>query len=77
MIIWATPLRRGNMTTSENQPIVKEFRLSDLAAEFKNHSQAEIERRQSTGADFDENLYQQAVELVLRKLGQHHPRDTQ
>ncbi len=63
------------MTTPENQLIVKEFRLSDLAEEFKNHSRAEIERLQSTDTDFDENLYQQAVELVLRKLDQHNPKD--
>jgi len=63
------------MTTSENQLIVKEFQLSDLAEEFKNHSQAEIERLQGTDTDFDESLYQQAVELVLRKLDQHNPKD--
>ena len=63
------------MTTSENQLIVKEFRLSDLAEEFKNHSRAETERLQGTDTDFDENLYQQAVELVLRKLDQHNPKD--
>jgi hypothetical protein len=64
------------MTAAENQLIVREFRLSDLAEEFKNHSRAEMERLQSTDADFDENLYQQAIELVLRKLGQHTSRDT-
>ncbi len=63
------------MTTSETQSVIQEFRLSDLAEEFTAQSSAEIERLRSTQPDFDESLYQQAVELVLRKLNQRDPRD--
>ena len=63
------------MTTSDKQSIIQEFRLSDLAEEFTAQSSAEIERLRSTQPDFDESLYQQAVELVLRKLNQRDPRD--
>ena len=51
--------------------LVHEFRLSSLAEEFEQHSQAEIEHLGSDNPDFDENLYQEAVSLVLRKLSQH------
>ena len=54
---------------SSSQPLViQRFRVIDLAEEFLNHSRMEIERLRNTGPDFEENLYQQAVELVLRKL---------
>lgn len=63
------------MTTSEDRSVMQEFRLSDLAEEFANHGKAEIERLRSDNPDFDEDLYQQAVALVLRKLSQHAPRE--
>ncbi len=49
--------------------LIEEFRLTSLAAEFEQHSQAEIERLGGEQPDFDEPLYHEAVSLVLRKLG--------
>jgi hypothetical protein len=63
------------VSTSDKQSVIQEFRLSDLAEEFTEQSSAEIERLRSTQPDFDETLYQHAVELVLRKLNQRDPRD--
>ncbi len=63
------------MTAANKQSVIQEFRLSDLAEEFTEQSSAEIERLRSTQPDFDETLYQHAVELVLRKLKQRGPRD--
>ena len=63
------------MTTADTQSVIQEFRLSDLAEEFTEHSSAEIEHLHSTQPDFDDTLYQHAVELVLRKLNQRDPRD--
>ena len=68
-------LRPSNPT--EEQPaakepaLVEEFRLTSLAAEFEQHSQAEIERLGSDNPDADEQLYHEAVSLVLRKLGRY------
>jgi hypothetical protein len=56
------------MSTSPQPPVIQRFRVIDLAEEFLNHSRAEIDRLHDTGPDFEESLYQQAVELVLRKL---------
>ena len=58
------------MATADDTALVKEFRLSSLAEEFESHSQAEIERLRADNPDFDETLHQEAVALVLRKLGQ-------
>ena len=51
--------------------LIEAFRLTSLAAEFERHSQAEIERLGSENPDFDENLYHEAVSLVLRKLSRY------
>ena len=59
------------MAEEKDTAIVKEFQLSSLAEEFEQHSQAEIERLRSDTPDFDENLYAEAVALVLRKLSQN------
>ena len=67
-------LRPSSPAEEEGQAraaLVQEFRLTSLAEEFEQHSQAEIERLGSDNPDFDENLYQEAVFLVLRKLSQH------
>ena len=68
-------LRPSNPTEEEavaKEPaLIEEFRLTSLAAEFEQHSQAEIERLGSEQPDFDENLYHEAVSLVLRKLGRY------
>ena len=56
------------MATSSQSLVIQRFRVINLAEEFRNHSRAEIERLHDTGPDFEESLYQQAVELVLRKL---------
>lgn len=58
-------------TIAKDTALVQEFRLTSLAEEFEQHSQAEIERLGSDHPDFDGNLYQEAVSLVLRKLSQH------
>ena len=59
------------MPSDNTDVLVQEFRLNNVEAEFEKHSQAEIERQQSTENDFDENLYQEAVALVLKKLSHH------
>lgn len=56
---------------ADTPSLIREFRLSDLAEEFTHYSQIEAERQQLADPDFDEGLYNQAVELVLRKLQQH------
>ena len=61
--------------TSEQRPIIQTFDLRDLAHEFTRQSTAEIERRRSLEPDFDEALYQQARDLVLRKLKHRESRD--
>jgi hypothetical protein len=51
------------------QPLpIPGFRVIDLTEEFLNHSRVEIERLHNTESDFNDDLYQQAVDLVLRKL---------
>lgn len=68
-------LRPSNPTdeqpTTKEPALVEEFRLTSLAAEFEQHSQAEIERLGSDNPDADEQLYHEAVSLVLRKLGRY------
>ena len=68
-------LRPSNPTEEqvpEKEPsLVEEFRLTSLAAEFEQHSQAEIERLGSENPDFDEQLHHEAVSLVLRKLSRY------
>ena len=59
------------MPLDNTNVLVQDFRLNNVAAELEKHSQAEIERQQSTENDFDENLYQEAVALVLKKLSHH------
>jgi hypothetical protein len=56
--------------------VLQRFQAVDLAKEFLNYSQAEIERLHNLGSDFEESLYQQAVELVLRKLQHSAEGDT-
>ena len=63
------------MKTSDKRPIIQAFHLSDLAHEFTRQSTAEIERLRSVQPDFDEGLYQQARDLVLRKLKHRDSRD--
>lgn len=63
------------MTTADQRPIIQTFDLSDLAREFTRQSTAEIERRRSLEPDFDEALYRQACDLVLRKLKHRESRD--
>ncbi len=57
------------MTHTEERPILEGFRLRDPAEEFEEYCQVELERLRSSGTDFDEDLYREAVRLVLRKLG--------
>ena len=58
----------GDVEERERQTIVGGFRLSSLAEEFKKHSYARIDRLRNSRSDFDEGLYEEAVELVLRKI---------
>ncbi len=69
-------LRPSNPTeeeqaTAKEPALIEEFRLTSLAAEFEQHSQAEIERLGSDNPNFDEPLYHEAVSLVLRKLSRY------
>ncbi len=61
------------MTTAD--PIIHIFQISDLTQEFIHHSTTEIERLRSAQPDLDESLYEQACELVLRKLKHRAQRD--
>jgi hypothetical protein len=56
------------MPTLPQPLVIQRFQVVDLAKEFLNYSRVEIERLHNTRPDFEESLYQQAVELVLRKL---------
>jgi hypothetical protein len=56
------------MPTSPQPLMIPRFRVIDLTEEFLDHSRVEIERLHNTGPDFNADLYQQAVELVQRKL---------
>ncbi len=68
-------LRPSNATeeqiSAKEPSLIAEFRLTSLAAEFEQHSQAEIERLGSENPDFGEQLYREAVSLVLRKLSRY------
>jgi hypothetical protein len=48
--------------------VMQPFPPLRLAEEFLHQSQVERDQLQHTVPDFDEQLYQNAVELVLRKL---------
>ena len=65
-------LRPGNpaeeQAMAKEAALIEKFRLTSLAEEFEQHSQAEIERLGSDNPDADEQLYHEAVSLVLRKL---------
>jgi len=67
---------RPSNPTEEQAPakepaLIEEFRLTSLAGEFEQHSQAEIERLGGENPDFDEQPYHEAVSLVLRKLSRY------
>ena len=51
-----------------SSPVMHPFPPLHLAEEFLRHSQVERDQLQHTVPDFDEQLYQHAVELVLKKL---------
>jgi hypothetical protein len=51
-----------------SSPVMHPFPPLHLAEEFLRHSQVEHDQLQHTVPDFGEQLYQHAVELVLRKL---------
>jgi len=55
------------MSSDENTG--KSAKLKGSAKSFAEYCDAELERRRNTEMDFDEEVYRQAVELVLRKLG--------
>ncbi|MDQ7015763.1 MAG: hypothetical protein Q9N68_05225 [Gammaproteobacteria bacterium] len=44
-------------------------KMKGSAKVFAEYCQAELEYRRNAETDFDEEVYRQAVELVLRKLG--------
>ena len=43
--------------------------LTGSAAEFAAFCEPELERRRASEPDYDDELYNEAVKLVLRKLG--------
>ena len=45
---------------------------SEAAQAFVEYTKEEGERRRNSGDDFDEDLFQQAVDLVLRRLQTLH-----
>ena len=47
--------------------------LKGLAREFAQFCTLELERRRNSEPEFDEMLYEEAVELVLTKLNTHMP----
>ena len=51
-----------------NQPPLASDDLQGTAREFLEYCEEERERRRDSGEAFDEDLYQEAVELVLRRL---------
>ena len=53
--------------TDETRPLIL-HRPQQATESFAEFSVAERERRQNAGGDFDENLFDAAVDLVLRKL---------
>ena len=55
------------MSESEKQSIDPDA-LQGSAREFFEYSVEERERRRDSGEPFDEEQYQQAVDLVLRRL---------
>jgi hypothetical protein len=59
---------RTPMPTLPQSLVIQRFQTVDLAKEFLNYSRVEIERLHNTGPDFEESLYQEAVDLVLRRL---------
>ena len=57
------------MVTSSS-PVMPPFPPLRLEEEFLRHSQVERDQLQHTVPDFDEQLYQHAIQLVLGKLSQ-------
>lgn len=51
-----------------NQPPLDSDDLQGTAREFLEYCEEERERRRDSGAAFDEVLYQEAVDMVLRRL---------
>ncbi len=51
-----------------SSPLMPPFPPIHLEEELRRHSQVEHDRLQHTASDFDEQVYQHAVALVLRKL---------
>ncbi len=54
--------------------ILAEFRLKNAADSFRAYSQETLEQLRDSGKNFDEALYQAAIEMVLGKL-EHKPND--
>jgi hypothetical protein len=51
-----------------NQPPLDSDDLQGTASEFLEFCEEERDRRRDSGAAFDEELYQEAVDMVLRRL---------
>ena len=56
------------MTTTDDELLVKAFKVRSSADAFEDYARAEIERLRETEAAFDEELYDKAVHLVLARL---------
>ena len=56
------------MSTEETRPLSLQ-RPQRATESFSEFSAAERERRQNSGEEFDLALFEEAVDLVMRKLG--------
>lgn len=54
--------------SKENQLSSDRDDLQGTAGEFLDYCEEERERRRDSGEPFDETLYQEAVDMVLRRL---------
>ena len=54
---------------TDSKPLnVAQTDKTDWAQEFARYWKDELERLRSSGEDFDEEAYQEAAELIIRKL---------
>ncbi len=55
------------MSSESSKPLGK-AKLRGPIQDFKSYCKAELERRRNSGKEFDEDLFNEAVELVVRRL---------
>ena len=72
-------LRAVEVNSFPMSPSDKPLGRSELqgpARDFSDFCEGEFERRQSSDSPFDEALYREAMELVIRKLNRNTAPDT-